>query len=62
MHLFAEGPLLFLHCSQLSRGPPWGAEPGFEFGPDIEHAETLVAELRRTLSQTRRSLLSYVAP
>ncbi len=26
IHSFAEGPLLFLHCSQLSRGPPWGAE------------------------------------
>jgi hypothetical protein len=33
IHPFAEGPLLFLHCSSLSRGPPWGAEPGFELGP-----------------------------
>ncbi len=29
------GPLLFPHCSSLSRGPrcPWGAESGFELGP-----------------------------
>jgi hypothetical protein len=33
IHPFAEGQLLFPYCSSLSRGPPWGAEPGFELGP-----------------------------
>jgi hypothetical protein len=52
IHPFAEGPLLFPHCSSLSRGPPWGAEPGFELGPAVPDA--LPFELRRTL---RRYLL-----
>ncbi len=44
-HPFAEGPLLFPHCSSLSRGPPWGAEPGFELGPAVQQADALLSEL-----------------
>ncbi len=40
---------MFLHCSSLSRGPPWGAEPGFELWPAIQQADALLSELRRTL-------------
>jgi hypothetical protein len=47
IHPFAEGPLLFPHCSSLSRGPPWGAEPGFELGPAIQQVDALLSELRR---------------
>ncbi len=50
IHPFAEGPLLFPHCSSLSRGPPWGAEPGFELGPAVQQADALLSELRRTLN------------
>ncbi len=45
----AEGPLLFPHCSSLSRGPPWGAEPGFELGPAVQQADALLSELRYSL-------------
>ncbi len=40
IHPFAEGPLLFPHCSSLSRGPsaPWGSEPGYELGPAVQQA------------------------
>jgi hypothetical protein len=48
IHPFAEGPLLFPHCSSLSRAPPWGAEPGFELGPAVQQADALPFELRRT--------------
>jgi len=48
IHPFAEGPLLLLHCSSLSRGPPWGTEPGFELGPAVQQADALLSELRRT--------------
>ncbi len=50
IHPFAEGLLLFPHCSSLSRGPPWGAEPGFELGPAGQQADALLSELRRTLN------------
>ena len=56
IHPFAEGPLLFPHCSSLSRGPPWGAEPGFELGPAVQQADALLSEPRRTLSEPRRTL------
>ncbi len=53
IHPFAEGPLLFPHCSPLSRRPPWGAEPGFELEPAAYskpmHWPTPHLELRRTL-------------
>jgi hypothetical protein len=49
IHPFAEGPLLFPHCSSLSREPPWGVEPGFELGLAIQQADALLFELRRTL-------------
>ncbi len=54
MHPFAEGPLLFPHCSH-SRGPPRGTEPGFELGPAVQQADAPLSELRRIL-------LSYAAP
>ncbi len=53
---FAEGPLLFPHCSPLSRGPPLGAEPGFKLGPAVQQDDALLSELRRTLSELRRTL------
>jgi hypothetical protein len=56
IHTFAEGPLLFPHCTSLSRGPPWGAEPGFELGPAVQQADALLFELRRTLFELRRTL------
>ncbi len=46
---FDEGPLLFPHCSPLSRGPPWDAEPEFELGPAVQQADALLSERRRTL-------------
>jgi hypothetical protein len=49
IHPFADCPLLIPHCSWLSRGPPWGAEPGFELGPAVQQADALLSELRRTL-------------
>ncbi len=56
IHPFAEGPLLFPHCSSLSRGPPWGAEPVFKLGPAVQQADELLSELRRTLIELRRTL------
>jgi hypothetical protein len=47
---------LFPHCTSLSRGPPWGAEPGFELGPAVQQADALLFELRRTLFELRRTL------
>jgi hypothetical protein len=49
---------LFPHCSPLSRGPPWGAEPGFELGPAVQQTDALLSELRRTLGAKYRSVLS----
>jgi hypothetical protein len=49
IHPFAEGPVLFPHCSSLNRGSPWGAEPGFELGSAVKQADVLLSELRRTL-------------
>jgi hypothetical protein len=49
IHPLAEGPLLFPHFSSLSRGPPWGAGPGFELWPAVQQADALPSELRRTL-------------
>ncbi len=40
---------MFPHCTSLSRGPLWGAEPGFELGPAVQQADALLFELRRTL-------------
>ncbi len=63
IHPFAEGPLLFLQCSQHSRGPLWGAvEPGLELGAAVQPADALLFELHRTLPQICRSLPSYAAP
>jgi hypothetical protein len=63
IHPIAEGPLLFPHCSPLSRGPPWGAEPGFELGPAVQQADALLSELRRTLGLSYAApYLSYAAP
>ncbi len=47
---------MFPHCSSLSRGPPWGAEPGFELGPAVQQADALLFDLRRTLLELRRTL------
>jgi hypothetical protein len=57
IHPFAEVPLLFPHCSSLSREPPWGAEPGFELRPAVQQADALLIELRRTLIELRRTLI-----
>jgi hypothetical protein len=51
-----RGSILFPHCYLLSRGPPWGAEPGFELGPAVQQADALLTELRRTLTELRRTL------
>ncbi len=57
IHPFAEGPLfLFPHCSSLSRGSPWGAEPGFELGPAVQLAYALLSELHRTHKKQVTSL------
>jgi hypothetical protein len=32
------------------------AEPGFELGPAVQQADALLSELRRTLSELRRTL------
>jgi hypothetical protein len=40
----------FIHRWSAQLGnPPWGAEPGIELGPALQHADALPSELRRTL-------------
>ncbi len=49
---------MFPHCSSLSRGPPWGAEPGFELGLAVQQADALLSEPRRTL----KSAIGHFSP
>jgi hypothetical protein len=44
--------------SELQRGAGTGIEPG----PAVQQADALLSELRRTLEELRRTLLSYAAP
>ncbi len=42
--------------------PPLGAEPRIGLGSALHQADTLPSEQRRTLTELRRTLLSYAAP
>jgi hypothetical protein len=48
-----EGPCLFPHCSPLSKGPPWGAEPGSGFE---------LSNSGLPYSKSTHYVLSYAAP
>ena len=51
---------MFPHCSSLSRGPPWGAEPGLELGIAVQQADAQqLSELRRTLRSYAKKFAKY---